>query len=288
MNKYLIAALILLAGTGTALAQKTAAAPAAAPRIASAATAQPVTISAAKSLQWDRKAKTYTAIKDVIAKQGNVTIHSDTLTAHYLNDRKGGTSITTLDADGHVTIDAPPYKAVGEHAVYTVKTGDAVLTGKSLEITSDDGSVLTAKDRIEYNNRNRTMTAFGSPEAFKSPDTLTADVMSATFTKNAAGKMTAQTISAQGHVVIKTLSETITGDSSVYNTTTQKAVLTGNVRIWQGKNWLQGTRADIDMKTGISRLSEKGDGTMGGRVTGVFYPQSRNNKPAADLKTKTP
>ncbi len=277
MKKYLVATLILLAGAGTALAapvQKTA--------------TQPVTISAAKSLQWDRKARTYTAIKDVIAKQGDVTIHSDTLTAHYLDDRRGGASITTLDAKGRVTIDAPPYKAVGDRAVYTVKTGNAVLTGKNLEITSDDGSVLTAQERIEYNSRDRTMTAVGSPKAYKSPDTLTADVMSATFTKDAAGKMTARTISAEGHVIIRTLSEIITGDKSVYNTTTQKAVLTGTVRIWQGKNWLQGTRADIDMKTGISRLSDKGNGTMGGRVTGVFYPQSQKRKPAADLTTKTP
>jgi lipopolysaccharide export system protein LptA len=45
--------------------------------------AQPVTISAVKSLEWDRNAKTYTARQDAIATQGTSSIHSDLLTAHY-------------------------------------------------------------------------------------------------------------------------------------------------------------------------------------------------------------
>ncbi|MDE2335799.1 MAG: ostA-like family protein [Alphaproteobacteria bacterium] len=274
MKKYIAAALAVFAGT-PALAAPAQNSP------------QPVTISAAKSLQWDRKAKTYTAFENVVATQGNVSLHSDTLTAHYTNARGGAADVTTLDADGNVTISAPPYTAAGDHAVYTVRTGNAVLTGKNLKITSGE-SVLTAKDRIEYDSRDGTMTAIGNPEAVKGSDTLTADVMRATFTKDATGKMTAQTITARGHVVIKTLSETATGDDGVYDTTTQKAVLTGHVRILQGKNLLQGTRADVDMKTGISRLSGKGDAATEGRVTGTFYPQPKNKAPAENSKAETP
>ena len=275
MKKHLLLAVLFLAAPRPALA-----APA-------QASQQPVTISAAKSLTWDRKAKTYTATKDVIATQGKVTLRSDTLTANYISGRNGAANVTTLDADGGVTITAPPYTAAGDHAVYRVKTGNAVLTGKNLQITSGK-SILTAQDRIEYNSHDGTMTAIGSPKAVKGPDTLTADVLSASFTKNAAGKMTARTITAHGHVVIKTVSETAMGDNGVYNTTTQKAVLTGNVRVLQGKNWLQGTRADVDMKTGISRLSGKGDAATDGRVTGTFYPQQRKKQPVAGAPAAMP
>lgn len=90
---------------------------------------QPVQISAAKSIEWNRKDKTYTAREKVVAIQGASKIESDTLIARY-NEENGATNITTLEADGHVAISLPPYKAFGDHAVYDIKTGEAVLTGK--------------------------------------------------------------------------------------------------------------------------------------------------------------
>jgi lipopolysaccharide export system protein LptA len=243
---------------------------AAAPTLSSS---EPVTISAAKSLEWDRKAKTYTARQDVIAAQGAVNIHSDILTAHY-NDEHGASDVTTLEANGRVTINSPPYTAYGDHAVYDVKTGNAVLTGNNLRIVSAD-STLTARDKILFNGSENKMTAIGDPKAVKGDNTLTADNLSAVFSKDETGKMSANKIIAKGHVVIVTPTETATGDDGVYDVPTQKAVLTGKVGLQQDKNWLEGTRADVDMATGISRLSGAGNTATEGRVTGTFYPQQK-------------
>ena len=233
--------------------------------------AAPITISAAKSLEWDRKAKTYTARQDVVAAQGTANIHADLLVAHY--DEAGGkTNIETLEATGHVTISSAPYTAYGDRAVYNVKTGNAVMTGNGLKIVSDD-STLTARDEIDFNSTENRMTAIGTPRAVKGDNTLTADAMSAVFTKDGTGKMSANKITAKGHVVITTPTETAAGDDGVYDVPTQKAVLTGKVTLLQDKNWLEGTRADVDMVTGISRLSGAGNAETEGRVTGTFYPQ---------------
>ena len=231
----------------------------------------PVTISAAKSLEWDRKAKTYTARQDVVAAQGPTTLHSDLLVAHY-DEVSGKADITTLEAIGHVTISSAPYTAYGDRAVYNVKTGNAVMTGNNLKIVSDD-STLTARDEIDFNSKENRMTAVGAPRAVKGEDTLTADTMSTVFSKDATGKMTANRITAHGHVVITTPTETAAGDEGVYDVPSQKAVLTGKVTLLQDKNWLEGTRADVDMTTGISRLSGAGNAETEGRVTGTFYPQ---------------
>lgn len=277
MKKLPLLSLILFTSS-TALAAVPPAEPAAksAPVLSSS---QPVTISAKKSLEWNRKNKTYTAREDVIATQGATTLHSDTLTAHYSDDKggAGATNITTLDADGRVTIDAPPYTAFGDHAVYDVKTGNASLTGKDLKIVSED-STLTAQEKIEYNSSKNMMTAIGQPKAVKGNNTLTSDIMSAWFAKDEGGKLAANKITTHGHVVIKTPTEWATGDDGVYDVTTQKAVLTGKVRILQDKNWIEGTRADVDMATGISRLSGTGDNATEGRVTGTFYPVPKNEQ----------
>lgn len=233
-------------------------------------TAQPVEISAAKSLEWNRKEKTYTAREKVKVVQGAILMQSDLLTARY-TDENGMTNISTLEAKNNITIQSPPYTAYGDTAVYDVRTGKATMTGKDLKITTD-ADMLTAKDKIEFFGTENRLVASGNATATRGGDTVTADVLSAHFDKDAAGKMGLEKITATGNVTIKTEKETLTGDQGVYNVPAQKAVLTGKVRISQGKNWLEGTRADVDMATGISQLLSNGKANSESRVKGVFYP----------------
>ena len=238
----------------------------------------PVEITAAKSLEWNRKAKTYTAREKVIATQGSIRLQSDILIARY-NDDNGMTDISILEVEGHVVIKSPPYTATGDKAVYDVKTGNAVMTGKGLKIMTDT-DIMTAEDKIEFFRSENRLTATGNATVTRSANgVIGADALSAWFVKDAAtGKMTVSSITANGHVVIKTAKETATGDSGVYDVPAQKAVLTGKVKIFQGENWLEGTRADVDMTTGISRLSGEGNLETEGRVKGVFYPTSQKTK----------
>ncbi len=232
---------------------------------------QPIEITAAKSLEWNRKAKTYVAREKVIVTQGTVRLQGDLLTARYTDD-SGMTDIYVLEMEGNVVIRSVPYTATGDKAVYDVKTDNAVITGKDMKIFTD-ADVMTAKDKIEFFRNENRLTATGEATVIRSADgVISADVLDAWFIKDAAGKMIVSSITAQGHVVVKTAKEKVTGDSGVYDVQTQKATLTGKVKIFQGKNRLEGTRADVDMITGISRLSGKGDLETEGRVKGVFYP----------------
>jgi lipopolysaccharide export system protein LptA len=246
---------------------------------------EPIEISAAKSLEWNRKAHTYTAHKSAIAKQGPFQVASDTLVAKYSdakgkNGKAGGTNIYELDAEDNVVIQNPPYTAYGDHAVYDVPTNHAVLTGQNLKIMTQTES-LTAKDKIEFFGQENRLTATGDAVAVKSPDTLKADVMNAYFEKDAQNRLAMHKVTAIGHVVIITDKETVYGDNGVYDIPKQKAVLTGKVKMYQDKNWLEGTRAEVDMNTGISQLFAEGNQATEGRVKGVFYPKAQgdNSKP---------
>ena len=237
-----------------------------------AVSSQPIEITAAKSLEWNRKAKTYVAREKVIVTQGTVRLQGDLLTARY-NDNDGMTDIYILEMEGHVVVQSSPYTAIGDKAVYDVKTGNAVIIGKDLKIFTD-ADVMTAKDKIEFFRNENRLTATGEATVTRSDDgVISADVLDAWFIKDSAGQMTVSSITAQGHVVVKTAKEIATGDSGIYDVPAQKATLTGKVKLFQGKNWLEGTRADVDMVTGISRLSGKGDLETEGRVKGVFYPK---------------
>ena len=101
---------------------------------------------------------------------------------------------------------------------------------------------------------------------------MRANVMTAYFYKTPTGKLALQKITAEGSVTIKTLKETLTGSRGIYDVVAGKATLTGKIRVLQGENWLEGTRAVVDLKTGVSQLfAEGGDG----RVKGLFYPKKK-------------
>lgn len=230
---------------------------------------EPVEISAKHSLEWDRKAKTYTAREDAVATQGNLRISADLLKAHYL-DEKQASDISSLTAGGNVVIVSPPYTAYGDNAVYDVASGNATLTGEGLRIETPTEK-LTAKDSIVFYGKENRLVAKGGATALRGTDRLNARELSAIFAEDAQGKLGLRKMTAVGGVVIKTLKETIEGDRGSYDPVGQKAELTGRVRIYQGENWLEGTRAIVDLRTGHSQLfSESGDG----RVKGVFYPKS--------------
>jgi len=242
-----------------------------------ATASRPVEISAARSLEWNRKEKTYTAREKVIVVQGAARIQSDILTARYTDDA-GATDFSTLEASQHVIIQSPPYTATGDRAVYNVKTGNATLTGHAMKVTTGEDR-MTALDKIEFFGAEDRLTATGKATVTRGPDIMTADVLNVYFGRDATGKMTAEKATAAGNVIIKTARETITGDEGVYDILAQKSVLSGKVRIRQGENWLEGTTANIDMTTGISQLLGGGNAGTEGRVKGVFYPRDKNQDP---------
>jgi lipopolysaccharide export system protein LptA len=239
-----------------------------------APSSQPVEISAAKSLEWNRAEKTYTARENVVVVQGSTRIESDILTARYTED-KDAADIAELEAGGRVTIQSTPYTAYGDRAVYNVKTGIATLTGDTIKIVTGT-ETLTAQDKVEFSSRQNSLTAAGGVKMTRGADTVRADVMHAYFNKDSAGKMAAEKITASGHVSIQTEKETITGDEGTYHIPSQKAVLTGKVRVRQEENWLEGKRAEVDMATGISQLLGDGGAATEGRVKGVFYPKTKS------------
>ncbi len=239
---------------------------------------KPVEISAAQSLEWNRRDKTYTARKDAIAKQGDMQVKSDTMTAHY-DDVKGSTEITKLVALGHVEISSPPYTAYGERAEYDVVTQKAALTGDNLRMVTPD-EVLTAQEKIEFDAAANKLSAIGKAIARRGTDSLTSDRLDAYFMRNAQGKTVLHRITSDSAVTIKTARETVTGSKGVYDAATGKAVLTGNVRIYQGENWITGERAEVNLKTGISQLFAPKTNTENpeepARVRGVFFPKIRS------------
>jgi lipopolysaccharide export system protein LptA len=88
----------------------------------------------------------------------------------------------------------------------------------------------------------------------------------------ASGKL--EKVEAYGNVSVRTVTDTAIGDRAVYVPDSGIARLAGKVRITRGQNQLDGTEAEVNMKTGISRLLAG----SGGRVQGLVLPDDATNQ----------
>jgi lipopolysaccharide export system protein LptA len=258
------------------------------------ATPQPVDISAAQGITWSQDSQTITATGGAKAVRGNVTVVADELVAHYRKKpgatastgaatpgaselEQGGGELYQLEAVGHVHIYTATDNAWGDRAVYSMDSQVLVLTGTALKLTTPQDTI-TAKESVEYYSGKHMAVARGNALIVTNDgrsiaaDVITGYLSANNATGNAATSSQLQKVEAVGHVVIKTQTDTATGDSGVYLPPTGQARLGGNVHIIHGPNELAGADALVNMKTGVATLLA----APGGQVSGVIVPNSGN------------
>ena len=217
------------------------------------------------------------------------------------DDATGGNEIYRLEAVGNVHIFTATDQAWGDRAIYDIDQAVLVMTGHALKLTTPN-DVLTARDTLEYWSQqhmavargdavvvtndgrrmsadtlvayttdtsqppaNATQVAVKTPAPTNNPATNNDDALAA------SGKL--KKVDAFGNVVVRTVTDTAIGDRAVYVPETGIARLAGHVRITRGQNQLDGTEAEVDMKTGISRLI-----SSNGKVQGLIVPNDATNQ----------
>lgn len=263
---------------------------------------QPLEISAKNALEWDRVNKKYIARGNALAKQNDFQVDADLLVAEYRDGGKdgGSTDIYRLTATGNVVLTSGGVnKAYGDKAVYEVDAGKATMTGGNLHIDTPEMKI-TAQEKFEYYSNEGKMVAYGSPVIDNQGNKLTADVVTAwtapkddkkeeekksssapaTSSQKMAGNL--KRAEAEGNVVITTPKEKATSDKAIYTGDNDTVELMKNVKLYQGPNTLEGTRAEMNLTTGVSKMF--GSEGKDGRVKGVFFPSSKKDKPATSAQ----
>lgn len=247
--------LLSLTITGTAFAQN----------LVSGSEDNPVEINADDGIEWQRDSKAYIARGNARAARSGVEVLADTLTAFYRDGKGGDQEIFRIDADGHVRVASKTEKAFGDKGVYHVDQAVFVLVGANLRLETES-ALITAKDTLEYWDARQLAVARGDAIVQGSDGKLRADILTAHISKT--GKRDIEQIDAFGNVLVTTGTEIARGDEGVYNPKTEVATLCGNVKITRGENQLNGACAEVNLKTGNSRLVGGGR-----RVRGLLTPK---------------
>lgn len=241
---------------------------------------EPIEISAGQALEWRQKDQQYVARGDVIITQGDLTVKADTVVADYREGKTSSNEIWKLTATDNVTISDAENTITGDEGIYLVEEQKANVTGNDLKLTSPD-QVITATEKMEYDAIKGTAAAIGNAKVVQGQDTLQSSRLNVYFEKDENGKNVLNKIDAIGGVKLTTPMETLTGDKGTYHAKKNTARVNGNVKIVRGPNTLEGTRAEVDLTTKISKIF--GNEKTGGRVKGVFFPGSA---PSSDKESK--
>ncbi len=234
----------------------------------------PVAIEAEDGIEWQQAKQIYIARGNARAAQGDTTVRADTLTAHYRTAANGDTEIWRVVAEGNVRIQSTGRLATGDQGTYDIDKGVLVLTGKVVRLESQLEKIR-ATQSLEYWEQRRIAVARGNAVAQKDGRELRADVLTAHMRENKAGQLEMWRIEAFGNVEVATAAEVARARYGDYDPDSGIAHLAGGVKISRGQNQMNGEFAEVNMKTGTSRLTAQPKGADAApRVRGVFQPKS--------------
>ncbi len=235
----------------------------------------PVSIDADKGIEWRRDEKVYIASGGARVQRGGVTLTAQTLRAYYRELADGQTQITKVEADQNVVIVTATERVMGDKGTYDLERQLMVLTGKGLKLTTQT-QTITARDSLEYWDGRKVAVARGNAVALEADRRVSADVLTAHLATDASGKANRiSKLDGFGNLQIATAKEAASSDKGVYDMDKQIATLFGAVKVTQNKNQLNGDYAEVNLKTGISRiLRGPAAGREGGPVRGLLVPNA--------------
>lgn len=246
----------------------------------------PIALDAEDGIEWHRKENVYIA-KKARAQSGDMIIEAEELRGYYRggptaetmakpdsNDNAGDNmELYKLEAVGNVRIQSGEHRAVAEKAFYDIDQSVFVMMGRNLELRSPQAK-LSAGERIEYWQNKNLAVARGGAAVAQGKSRLSADTITAHFfPAKTGGDLNIRRVDAAGSVKVNSDGNLAQSDKATYDMAEGLATLQGNVKLTQGPNQLNGDYAEMNTKTGVSRMLSNKDNSSGmKRVRALVIP----------------
>ena len=242
--------------------------------LASGSKDMPIEITADNGIEWEKNKEILIASGNAKASRGGITVLAEVLRAYYRKKTTGGTDLYRLDAAGGVKIFSDTESMEGQTAVLDFEQAILKVDGKKV-IYKAGPDTITANQQMEYWERQKMAVARGNAVAIHKGKTLRADVLKALLRKNKTGRSEVYIIEAFNNVIIVSDKDTLRSDSAIYKLDSGIVTLKENVSIIRENSILNGDLAEINFKTGISKLltvDSVGSRKERKRIRGLIYP----------------
>ncbi|MBH67099.1 MAG: hypothetical protein CMM58_01980 [Rhodospirillaceae bacterium] len=238
---------------------------------------QSILVEAEQGIEWFSREKFYIARGNAMAIRGRVSVHADTLKALYRDSLTEKDEIYRLEASGKVIIRGPDRTAFGDKGIYDLDKSVILVEGKGLKLKTKLDTIK-ASESLEYWEKKKIAIARGKATATRGDKTIGANVLTVQFESGPKDSIRATRMDAIGGVKITTADEIAIGNEGVYDVIGGVVTLTGDVKITRGKSQLNGSVAEVNLQTGVSRLVSNKKLESRQKVRGLFARETLRKK----------
>ena len=215
---------------------------------------EPIEIFADDGIEWHKNKSKYVALGNAKALSGNLSVESDKIEAFYKENDSSNMNITEVRAKKNVVVQDEKMKITGgEYAEYKILKDYFIINGNNITLTSEK-NILKSNKKLEYWRSKNIAIATGKAEAKKDNEFVVLADKLVWYLQERNQKTTVKKLLGFNNVSIKTNNEVAFSDKAIYNNDTEICKLFGNVKLQRGESFLIGEYAEVDLRSGISKL----------------------------------
>ena len=215
---------------------------------------EPIEIFADDGIEWHKNKSKYVALGNAKALSGTLSLESDKIEAFYKENDSSNMNITEVRAKKNVVVQDKKMKITGgEYAEYKILKDYFLINGKNIILTSEK-NILKSNKKLEYWRSKNIAIATGKAEAKKDNEFVVLADKLVWYLQERNQKTTVKKLLGFNNVSIKTNNEVAFSDKAIYNDNTEICKLFGNVKLQRGESFLIGEYAEVDLRSGISKL----------------------------------
>ena len=246
--------------------------------LASGAKDQPIEIIADNGIEWQQENEILIASGNAKASRDGISVEAEVIRAYYKQKPEGGADLYRLDAVGGVKIYSSTDSIIGQTAVYDFDKAILRVDGKKV-IFKSGNDTISATQQMEYWERQKMAVARGRAVAVHQGKTVRADILKALIREKKDGKSEVYIVEAFDNVLIISEQDRVRADRGIYKIDSGIATLAGNITITRADSILTGDQAEVNLKTGVSKLLTanpvKSLSREKKRIRGLIYPQKQ-------------
>ncbi|MEM8800333.1 MAG: LptA/OstA family protein [Pseudomonadota bacterium] len=162
----------------------------------------------------------------------------------------------------------------------------AAQTLSALKQHDVDQPIDISAEQVEVRERENVALFGGMVEVTQGRLKLFADSLRVYYEPSESANVPITRLDVQGRVKLNSPSERVEGDWGIYDIERELVTMGGAVKLTRGETVIQGTRLELDLRTGLAKLD--GRTGRGARVRGQFSVPPSSRSPAASQDDNKP
>ena len=220
-----------------------------------------IEITANKNMEWDQSENKIFAYGGANVKSNKFLLKAEKITGFYEgNIGKGNIKKLIANTNANFISQRTTIKAKQIH--YDFINDEVNVKGSNIFMEFKEGSINSDKS-LSYNNKDQKIIVNGNVNIkIKNKGDIKAQSVLIDIDKT--GSITILKASKDVEIFLKNLQQKVIADEAKFDIQNSKINFLGSVVLHQGKSFLKGDKAFIDLKKGISRITSSDENSVSG------------------------